>query len=50
MPDEAWEVTSPAGVVHLTEGSGYTFCGKNCAPWENAGPDVSSEDAEAPSA
>lgn len=37
LPDEAWEVTSPSGLAHLTEGSGYTFCGKDCAPWERAG-------------
>lgn len=34
LPDEAWEVVSPTGIRHLTEGSGYTFCGRNCAPWE----------------
>lgn len=35
LPRDAWEVIAPSGLRHLTEGSGYTFCGKNCAPWEH---------------
>lgn len=34
MPPDAWPITSPSLIIHLTEGSGYTFCGKSCALWE----------------
>lgn len=34
LPDGAlWEVES-ARLRHLTDGSGWTICGKNCAEWE----------------
>jgi hypothetical protein len=33
---DAWPITSPSLIIHLTEGSGYTFCGKRCDVWERA--------------
>lgn len=32
--EDAWPITSPSLIIHLTEGSGYTFCGKRCDVWE----------------